>query len=146
MDGGKGQVNVVREVMSELNLDITICGMVKDDCHRTRALLKDGEEIPMPKDSPVFHLITRIQDEAHRFAITFHRSLRSKEQTRSILDDIPGVGDKRKKIIMKNFPTIDDLKKADEDSLAAIEGIDKKTAKAIRDFFDGREGEMAFEE
>ena len=91
MDGGKGQVNIALEVLDKLNLDIPVCGMVKDDHHRTRGLYYHNEEIPIDRNSEAFRLITRIQDEAHRFAITFHRQLRSQGQVHSILDDIPGV-------------------------------------------------------
>ncbi len=131
MDGGIGQVHIAREVMSELGLHIPICGMVKDDHHNTRGLVVEEEEVPIRKDSAVFHLITRIQDEAHRFAITFHRSLRSKGQVRSMLDMIPGIGPSRRKALMKSFSTIDDLRKADEDSIAAVPGMNRAAARNV---------------
>ena len=103
MDGGRGQVNIALEVLAELGLNIPVCGMVKDDRHRTRGLYYNNVELPMDADSEVFLLITRMQDEAHRFAITYHRSLRGKRNLASVLDDIPGVGEKRKKNLLKHF-------------------------------------------
>ena len=107
MDGGRGQVNVALEVLEELGLEIPVCGMVKDDNHRTRGLYYHNVEIPIDRHSEGFKLITRIQDEAHRFAIEYHRSLRSKGQVRSILDDIEGIGDTRRKALMKYFKSIE---------------------------------------
>ena len=106
MDGGRGQVNIALEVLEKLNLHIPVCGMVKDDNHRTRGLYFNNVELPIDRNSECFRLITRIQDEAHRFAITFHRQLRSKGQVHSILDDIPGVGPARRKDLMRSFENI----------------------------------------
>ena len=103
MDGGKGQVNIALEVLNELHIDIPVCGMVKDDNHRTRGLYYNNEEIPIDRNSEGFKLITRVQDEAHRFAIEYHRSLRGKTQVKSVLDDIPGVGPSRRKALMRHF-------------------------------------------
>ncbi len=113
MDGGKGQVNVALRVLGELGLHIPVCGMVKDDNHRTRGLYYHNQEIPIDRHGEGFQLITRIQDEAHRFAIEYHRSLRSKEQVHSVLDDIPGIGAKRRKALMKSFQSLDDIRAAD---------------------------------
>ena len=117
MDGGKGQVNIALAVLEELHLDIPVCGMVKDDNHRTRGLYYQNEEIPMDKNSEGFRLITRIQDEAHRFAIEYHRSLRSKSQVHSVLDDIPEIGAARRKALMRNFDSIDDIRNAEIEEL-----------------------------
>ena len=113
MDGGKGQVNVALDVLKKLNLDIPVCGMVKDDHHRTRGLYYNNIEIPIDKNSEAFRLITRVQDEAHRFAIEFHRKLRGQGQVHSILDDIPGIGPARRKSLMKHFATLEDIKAAE---------------------------------
>ena len=112
MDGGRGQVNIALKVLDELRLDIPVCGMVKDDHHRTRGLYFNNIEIPIDTNSEGFRLITRIQDEAHRFAIEYHRSLRSKEQVHSILDDIPGIGERRRKALMRTFASLDEIKNA----------------------------------
>jgi excinuclease ABC subunit C len=135
MDGGRGQVNIALEVLKEFGLDIPVCGMVKDDHHRTRGLYYDNKELPIDRNSEGFKLITRIQDEAHRFAITYHRSLRSRDQVHSILDDIPGVGPGRRKILMKHFGSIDELKAAGVDELASIDGIPRNIAEEIHSFF-----------
>jgi len=135
MDGGKGQVNIALQVLDELKLDIPVCGMVKDDNHRTRGLYFNNQEIPIDKHSEGFKLITRIQDEAHRFAIEYHRSLRSKEQVHSVLDDIPGIGPSRRKILMKAFVNIGDIKEASVEELARIPGIPLNVAKDIYSFF-----------
>ena len=111
MDGGKGQVNVALKVLEELGLHIPVCGMVKDDNHRTRGLYFHNQEIPIDRHSEGFKLITRIQDEAHRFAIEFHRSLRGKEQVHSVLDDIPGIGAVRRKALMKRFLSLDAIRR-----------------------------------
>ena len=139
MDGGKGQVNIALEVLSELNLSIPVCGMVKDDHHRTRGLYVNDEEVEIAKDSAVFHLITRIQDEAHRFAITYHRSLRSKGMQKSSLDMIPGIGPKRRKALMKTFSTIDDLKNATVQEIAAVPGMTEPSALNVYSFLHGNE-------
>ncbi len=135
MDGGKGQVNVALKVMKTLGVQVPVCGMVKDDRHRTRGLYYDNVELPIERDSEGFRLITRIQDEAHRFAIEYHRSLRSKEQVHSVLDDIPGIGPARRKALMKAFQTLDDIKAADVDALAAIEGMNQRSARQVFGFF-----------
>ncbi|MCR5608008.1 MAG: excinuclease ABC subunit UvrC [Lachnospiraceae bacterium] len=136
MDGGKGQVNVALEVLNELNLNIPVCGMVKDDNHRTRGILYNNEEIEVKKSSEAFKLVTRIQDETHRFAIEYHRSLRSREQVHSVLDDISGIGKVRRKALMKHFKTIDAIKEASIDELMNVESMDKKSAKQVFDFFN----------
>ena len=135
MDGGKGQVNVALEVLQKLNLDIPVCGMVKDDHHRTRGLYYNNIEIPIDKNSEAFRLITRVQDEAHRFAIEFHRKLRSQGQVHSILDDIPGIGPARRKALMKNFATLDEIKAAEVEDLKKIPSMDEKAAKNVYNFF-----------
>lgn len=137
MDGGRGQVHAAQEIIDELGLNIPICGMVKDDNHRTRGLYYMDSEIPISRSSEGFKLITRLQDEAHRFAITFHRNLRSNSQTKSILDDIPGVGPARRKALMKHFESIEDVKKASEDDLIKIPSFNAAAAKAVYDFFHG---------
>lgn len=135
MDGGRGQVNVALQVLQELNVSIPVCGMVKDDNHRTRGVYYNHEEIPIDRNSEGFKLITRVQDEAHRFAIEYHRSLRSKAQTHSILDDIPGVGPARKRALMKHFASIEDLRRATPEEIAGIPGIPAATAEEIYTFF-----------
>lgn len=135
MDGGKGQVNIALAVLEELHLDIPVCGMVKDDNHRTRGLYYQNEEIPMDKNSEGFRLITRIQDEAHRFAIEYHRSLRSKSQVHSVLDDIPEIGAARRKALMRNFDSIDDIRNAKIEELEAVESMNRRSAEAVYKFF-----------
>ncbi len=123
MDGGKGQVNIALEVLNELHIDIPVCGMVKDDNHRTRGLYYNNEEIPIDRNSEGFKLITRVQDEAHRFAIEYHRSLRGKTQVKSVLDDIPGVGPSRRKALMRHFKSIEEIKEADVEKLTEVPEI-----------------------
>ena len=135
MDGGRGQVNIALEVLASLNLDIPVCGMVKDDNHRTRGLYYNNIELPIEKNSEGFKLITRIQDEAHRFAITFHRDLRGKKQVHSILDDIPSVGPARRKALMKQFQSIEAIKQADVDTLKNIPGMTEASARSVYGFF-----------
>ena len=135
MDGGRGQVNICKEVLDKLGLDIPVCGMVKDDNHRTRGLYFDNEELPISHSSQGFHLITRIQDEAHRFAITFHRNLRGKKQVHSVLDDISGVGPKRRRALMKAFESLEDIKNASLEDLSAVEGLNAAAAKSVYEFF-----------
>ena len=135
MDGGKGQVNICLQVLEELGLDIPVCGMVKDDNHRTRGLYFNNQEIPIDRHGEGFKLITRIQDEAHRFAIEYHRSLRSKSQVKSILDDIEGVGPTRRKALMKHFQSLENIRNASVEELAEIDGMNKKTAEAVYLFF-----------
>lgn len=141
MDGGKGQVNIAEEVLLSLGLNIPVCGMVKDDNHRTRGLYFQNEEIPISKSSEGFKLITRIQDEAHRFAIEYHRSLRSNTQVHSILDDIPNIGERRRRALMKSFESIEALKNASEEELKAIAGMDARSAKSVFDFFRNKNEE-----
>lgn len=138
MDGGKGQVNIALEVLRSFNIDIPVCGMVKDDRHSTRGLIYNNEELPIKKHSNIMRLITRIQDEVHRFAITYHRSLRSKTTFHSILDDIPGVGERRRKELLKRFGSIDGIKKASYDEILETPSIDKKSAQNIVEFFKGK--------
>ena len=135
MDGGKGQVNIALEVLKELKIDIPVCGMVKDDNHRTRGLYYHNQELPIDKHSEGFKLITRIQDEAHRFAIEYHRSLRSKTQVKSVLEDIPGVGETRRKALMRRFKSIDEMKTASVEQFSAIPEIPENVAKGIYAFF-----------
>ena len=135
MDGGKGQVNVALGVLEKLGLDIPVCGMVKDDHHRTRGLYYNNVEIPIDRNSEAFRLITRIQDEAHRFAIEFHRKLRSQGQVHSILDEIPGIGPTRRKALMKNFATLDDIRNAEVEELKKIPSMDEKAARNVYNFF-----------
>lgn len=135
MDGGKGQVNVALRVLDELGLHIPVCGMVKDDNHRTRGLYYHNREIPIDRHGEGFKLITRIQDEAHRFAIEYHRSLRSKEQVHSVLDDIPGIGATRRKSLMKAFPSLDAIRAADVETLAALPAMNQQSAQSVYDFF-----------
>ena len=135
MDGGKGQVNIALEVLKELEIDIPVCGMVKDDSHRTRGLYFHNKEIPIDKHSEGFKLITRIQDEAHRFAIEYHRSLRSKTQVKSVLEDIPGVGEARRKALMRRFKSIEEMKTATVEQFSEIPEIPENIARGIYDFF-----------
>lgn len=135
MDGGKGQVNVALQVLDELHLDIPVCGMVKDDHHRTRGLYYHNEEIPIDRSSEAFRLITRIQDEAHRFAIEYHRQLRGKGQVHSILDDIDGIGPARRKALMREYLSLDDIKKASVEELAKIPSMNEKAAESVYKFF-----------
>ena len=137
MDGGKGQVNVALQVLSELGLSIPVCGMVKDDNHRTRGLYYQNREIAIDTRSEGFKLITRIQDEAHRFAIEYHRSLPSKEQVRSVLDGIPGVGPARRKALMRDFKSIDEIRQADVARLSQVPEIPGHVAEEIYSFFHG---------
>ena len=135
MDGGRGQVNIACEVLENLGLEIPVCGMVKDDKHRTRGLYYRNTEIPIDKNSEGFHLITRIQDEAHRFAIEYHRLLRSKEQVHSVLDDIPGIGDKRRRALMKYFSGIEEIRNATVEELKEVPSMNEKAAESVYLFF-----------
>ncbi len=135
MDGGRGQVNIALEVLDELKINIPVCGMVKDDHHNTRGLYYENVELPIDTHSESFHLITRIQDEAHRFAIEYHRSLRGKGQVHSILDDIDGIGPTRRKALMKHFKGIDEIRNADVDELAAVQGMNRQAAENVVEFF-----------
>ena len=135
MDGGRGQVNICLQVLEELHLSIPVCGMVKDDNHRTRGLYYNNVEIPIDRHGEGFKLITRIQDEAHRFAIEFHRSLRSKEQVHSVLDDIEGIGPARRKALMRHFASLDQIKEATVEELAELESMNLSAAKSVYEFF-----------
>lgn len=135
MDGGRGQVNIALEVLQKLSLNIPVCGMVKDDHHRTRGLYYNNVEIPINRDSEGFKLITRIQDEAHRFAIEYHRSLRSKGQVHSVLDDIPGIGPARRKALMKHFKGLEGIRDASREELAAVGSMNEKSAAEVYEFF-----------
>jgi len=139
MDGGKGQVNIALQVLQELHLNIPVCGMVKDDHHNTRGLYFNNQEIPIDKHSEGFKLITRVQDEAHRFAIEYHRSLRSKQQVKSMLDDIPGVGEHRRRALMRHFNSIEEMSKASVEELVQISEIPERVAKDIYNFFHNKE-------
>lgn len=136
MDGGRGQVNIALGVLSELGISIPVCGMVKDDNHRTRGLYFNNRELPIDKDSEGFKLITRIQDEAHRFAIEYHRSIRSKSQVHSLLDEIPGVGPERRKALMRKFTSIEEVKNATKEELSALPEIPEHVAEKIVQFFE----------
>lgn len=137
MDGGRGQVNICQEVLSELGIHIPVCGMVKDDRHRTRGLYFGNVEIPIDKSSEGFHLITRLQDEAHRFAIEYHRSLRLKSQVHSFLDDVEGIGPARRKALMKRFESAEDMAKATLEELADTPSMDVRSATALYDYLHG---------
>ncbi len=138
MDGGKGQVGIAEGVLRQLGLTIPVCGMVKDDNHRTRGLYFRGEEVPLDHHGECFQLITRIQDEAHRFAIEYHRSIRSKEQIRSILDDIEGIGPARRKALMRHFKSIEAIREASVEELTEAPQMNRRAAQAVYDFFQAR--------
>lgn len=140
MDGGRGQVNIALEVLEELQLAIPVCGMVKDDSHRTRGLYYQNVEIPIDRYSEGFKLITRIQDEAHRFAIEYHRSLRSKEQVHSVLDDIRGIGPARRKALLRAFKTIEAIRAATVEELMEVPQMNRAAAEAVYSFFRGDSG------
>lgn len=135
MDGGRGQVNIALQVIKDLGLAIPVCGMVKDDNHRTRGLYYNNVEIPIDRHSEGFKLITRVQDEAHRFAIEYHRSLRSKGQVKSILDDIEGIGPNRRKALMREFKGLEPIKEASMEELLKVPGMNARAAKSVYDFF-----------
>ena len=135
MDGGRGQVNIALKVLDELRLNIPVCGMVKDDNHRTRGLYYNNVEIPIDRYSEGFKLITRVQDEAHRFAIEYHRSLRSKGQVKSVLDDIDGIGPARRKALMRRFKSLEAVRDASLEELASTEGMNKRAAESVYTFF-----------
>lgn len=139
MDGGRGQVNIALQVLEELRLNIPVCGMVKDDNHNTRGLYFNNKEIDIDRRSEGFKLITRIQDEAHRFAIEYHRSLRSKAQVKSVLDEIPGVGPTRRKALMKHFTSIEEIKQAEFETLLGAEGMNRAAAQSVYDFFHNQD-------
>lgn len=139
MDGGRGQVNIALQVLEELNLHIPVCGMVKDDNHRTRGLYYNNVEIPIDRNSEGFKLITRIQDEAHRFAIEYHRSLRSKGQVHSVLDDIPGIGPSRRKALMIRYASLDAIREATVEELAETPSMNQQAAEAVYQYFHSGE-------
>ncbi len=135
MDGGKGQVGIALRVLEELKLNIAVCGMVKDDNHRTRGLYYDNEELPINKSSELFHLITRIQDETHRFAIEYHRTLRQKSQVHSILDDISGIGPTRRRALMKHFKSLEAIQAAEIEDIMKVPAMNRKAAEEVYGFF-----------
>ena len=137
MDGGKGQVNIALEVLKSLNIDIPVCGLVKDDKHQTRGIVYNNKELIINRGSNLMQLIRRIQDEVHRFAITYHRSLRDKRTLHSILDDIPNVGEKRRRALLMKFGSVDNIKKATIEELLDTQSIDKKSAQSIYNYFNG---------
>ena len=141
MDGGRGQVNIALKVLEELHLNIPVCGLVKDDNHRTRGLYYHNVEIPIDRGSEGFKLITRIQDEAHRFAIEYHRSLRSKEQVHSVLDDIPDIGPARRKALMKKYQSLEAIREATEEDLAQTDSMSPQAARSVYRFFREKERE-----
>ncbi len=135
MDGGKGQVGIALKVLAELHMNIPVCGMVKDDNHRTRGLFYNNKELPIDKSGELFRLITRIQDETHRFAIEYHRSLRSKNQVHSILDDISGIGPARRRALMKYFQSLEAIQAADIDEIAKVPAMNRQAAEVVYEFF-----------
>jgi excinuclease ABC subunit C len=135
MDGGKGQISAAERAMAAAGVPLPVCGMVKDDSHSTRGIIYNGAEITLPRSSEGFKLLTRIQDEVHRFAIEYHRKLRAAAQTRSVLDGISGVGPKRRFALMKTFGSIEAIRAADEKALAAAPGMNAAAAKAVYEFF-----------
>ena len=135
MDGGRGQVNVALEVLNQMGLQIPVCGMVKDDNHRTRGLYFNNCEIPIDRNGEGFHLITRIQDEAHRFAIEYHRLLRSKGQVHSVLDDIPGIGPGRRKELMRHYQSLDEIRNAGLEELRKLPSMNERAARSVYDYF-----------
>lgn len=139
IDGGKGHVNAVKEVLSAMGEHIVIAGMVKDDRHRTRGLIIDGEELDLKKNPVLYRYVTSIQDEVHRFAIDYHHGLRNKTMQRSVLDDIPGIGQQRKKALLAAFGSVDSIRKASVDELAEVDGMNRKSAEEVRSFFERRE-------
>ncbi|MCL2461607.1 MAG: excinuclease ABC subunit UvrC [Defluviitaleaceae bacterium] len=138
MDGGKGQVSAAEKAMAALDIHIPVCGMVKDDRHRTRGLLYEGEEVALPYASEGFKLVTRIQDEVHRFAIEYHRKLRADAQVKSVLDEIPGIGPSRRKELIKKFKSLDAVREADVETLAKVKGMNQRAAEAVKGFFEAQ--------
>ena len=135
MDGGKGQVNIALEVLNKLGINIPVCGLVKDDRHGTRGIIYNNNELMINRNSNLMQLIRRIQDEVHRFAITYHRSLRDKRTLHSILDDIPNIGQKRRMALLVKFGSIDNIKKATIEELLETDSIDNKAANSIFTYF-----------
>ncbi|GFN34355.1 excinuclease ABC subunit UvrC [Tepidimicrobium xylanilyticum] len=140
MDGGKGQVNVALQALEEMGLDIPVCGLVKDEFHSTRGIIYNNQEIKLDERSSGFKLIYRIQEEAHRFAISYHRSLRSKNMIKSELDDIKGIGEKRKRELLRHFKTVENIKKASIDELAQVKSMNRKVAEDLYSYFRKNEG------
>ncbi len=136
MDGGKGQVNVALEVLNELNIDINVCGLVKDDKHQTRGIIYNNKEVIINRNSNLMQLIRRIQDEVHRFAITYHRTLRDKRTLHSVLEDIPNVGQKRRIALLTKFGNVENIKKASIEELLETPTIDRRTAESIYSYFN----------
>jgi excinuclease ABC subunit C len=141
MDGGLGQVSIAEKVLGGLGLNIPVCGMVKDDKHRTRGLIYSGEEVLIYKDSGIFKLVAKIQDEAHRVAIEYHRSLRSKGSVMSILDGISGIGKTRRLALINHFTGIDDIKRASVEELKKVKGMNEKSAVAVYEYFKNEKNE-----
>ena len=139
MDGGKGQVNIALEVLEQFGIHIPVCGMVKDDHHRTRGLYYQNQELEIDTKSEGFHLITRIQDETHRFAIEYHRTLRGKNQVHSILDDIPNIGEKRRKALLRKYKSMEEVKEASIEELESIPELNRKAAESVYEFFHGKQ-------
>lgn len=136
LDGGKGQINVVLKALEKLNINVPVCGMVKDDNHRTRGLIYNNNEIILPANSEGFKLLTRVQDEVHRFAIEYHRKLRQKTQIKSVLDDIKGIGETRRKALIKHFGSVENIRKASFEEIRAVEFMNENSARAVVDFFE----------
>ncbi len=136
VDGGRGQVSAVEQALRELGINITVCGMVKDDRHRTRGIIKNGSEIPLEGYKKAYRLVASIQEEAHRCAVSYHRSLRSSAQVRSALDGIKGIGQKRRKALLQHFGDINKIKGADVEQLAAVEGMNRAAAQRVYEFFN----------
>ena len=135
MDGGRGQVNIALKVLGELGIDIPVCGMVKDDTHRTRGVYFNNVEIPIDTSSEGVLLGTRILEEAHRFAYDFHRSIRCKEQVLSVVDDIPGIGETRRKALMRRFRSIENIRDASVEELSQTESMNMQSAESVYAFF-----------
>jgi excinuclease ABC subunit C len=136
VDGGRGQVSAVEQALRELGLDLTVCGMVKDDRHRTRGIIRNGSEISLEGYKKAYRLVASIQEEAHRFAVSYHRSLRSSVQVRSALDGIKGIGQKRRKALLQHFGDINKIKEANVEQLAAVEGMNRAAAQRVYEFFN----------
>ena len=139
MDGGKGQVNIALKVLSEMGINIPVCGLVKDDFHKTRGIIYDNQEYNLRVDSKGFRMIYKIQEEAHRFAISYHRSLRTKSMFKSELDDIKGIGEKRKKALMKHFKGLDRIKNASIEELTQVESMNIRAAEEVYNNFHKKE-------
>ena len=135
VDGGKGQITSAKKALASVGMELPVCGMVKDDRHRTRGLLYEGKEAPLPRTSEGFKLITRIQDEVHRFALEYHRKLRADTQVRSVLDDIPGIGPTRRKALLRHFKSIEAIIEADMEALLQAPAMNKASAEAVYNYF-----------